>query len=425
MIAPGFYKVNYRVLRLRELIRLRGWRGGFSGYLVTRFKRPDGASWMPGLWSDSECRPEELSQQCWVAMKPHRPKFEQLGYTECGFAKGTKSLNPAIRDSGAIRYLDPTRRYLGLLLYGRVRLRSTGAERGHVTIAFTASFQKGSFSCTNNKKAFDPPSENEVVRIDSCDVTFIHQRFQHLLAQRKETPRGFPDQESLRQWFDARQTATFEERVRRRLFLPMTEQEVAEAKASLAQAASGIFPPARKNSRVLFWLVFIVLVLGLQFIRSHPSRTRHNLIEYHGVNFKMRKPYLTYEDYKDDPDNLDTNELDGIDHVMTSAKIPSSFKDRASFIRAVFDLKFPGYGARSFGEGAQADDGSVIDAESIEIPQRDKERCFVVRAYRGEWNLLDDFVYGTATTTIQRVKLEKQILRYYDGKDNLLREKHL
>jgi hypothetical protein len=61
----------------------------------------------------------------------------------------------------------------------------------------------------------------------------------------------------------------------------------------------------------------------------------------------------------------------------------------------------------------------------VEIPQRDKDRFIVVRKTEGPLKLVDDFVIGTATNAIQRVKLEKQTLRYYDDKDHLVREKPL
>jgi hypothetical protein len=425
VFAPGYYKTNYRSLRFRELARMHGLRRAFSNYLITRFKRADGSGWMPGLWGESECSCEDLSEECRQAMKLHRSGFERLGFTECGFQKITKGLNPMVRDTGGIKYLDPSRRFFGQLHYHRVRVASTGADLIKIVIAFTAAFERGTLSCTNNKMSFDPLPENQVVRIDSYDVIFIHQQFQNLLEKNRETPREFPDHESLRQWFDARQIAAFEERVHRRIFIQMTEQEVAEAKARMAQADRGIFPAIPRRFRLAFWPVLIVLVVGLQFIRSRRGRTGEDTIEYRGEHFKMRKAYLTYEDYKDDPDNLDTNELNRIELAMTSAKIPSSFKDRNSMIKLIFDLEFPGYGVGGIGESAATDDGSVIEAESVEIPQRFKDRCVVVRQYHGEWNLVDDFVYGTATNTIRRVKLEKQTLRYYDQNGNLLREKHL
>jgi hypothetical protein len=423
VFAPGYYKINYRALRFREVVRMRGLQRAFSDYLVTRFKRPDSAGWMPGLWADTECRREDLSDQFWLAMGPHRSHFERLGYTECGFQKITKSLNPTVRDTGVIWYLDPTRHFIGRLFYSRLRGRSTGAELSHVSIAFTAAFERGTLSCTNNRKGFDPLSENQVTRINSCDVTFIHQQFQSHLKQRKETPLEFPDQESLRRWFDARRIAAFEERARRRLYIPMTEQEVAAAKARVAQAASGIFPPPQRKFRLEFWPVVLVLILGLQYIFSHHGAAGGNDMEYRGQHFKMRKAYPTYEDYKDDPNNLDTNELDRIEQVMTSAKIPSSFKDRKELIHTIFDLQFPGYGMSS--ESAQTDDGSVLEVDSVEIPQRDKDRYIVLREFHGAWNLVDDFICGTVTNTIHDVKLQKQTLRYYDDKGKVLREKHL
>jgi hypothetical protein len=425
MFVPGYYKTNYRALRFRELVRMGGLPRAFSSYLVTRFKRPDGGGWMPGLWADAECRREDLSAQFWQATKPHRSNFERLGFTEYGFFKASKNLNPMFRDTGGIRYLDSTRRCFGQLLYNRLRKPSTGVEVNNIIIAFTAGFEQGSLSCTNHLKAFDPPSENEVIRVASYDVNFIHQQFLNHLQQRKETPRVFPNLDSLRQWCDTRQITAFEERARRRLFIPMTEQEVAAAKTRLAQADLGIFPPPRQKFRLGFWPLIIVLIVGLQFIRHRLGRTGDNTLEYHGEHFKMRKAYATYEDYKDDPDNLDTNELDRIERVMTSAEIPSSFKDRKAWVHALFDLKFPGYGLGGIGEPAQTDDGSVIEVESVEIPQRNRDRYLVSREFRGQRSLVDDFVYGTVTNMIRQVKLEKQTLRYYDNEGNILREKHL
>jgi hypothetical protein len=423
MFTPGYYKTNYRALRFRELVRMHGLLPAFSGYLVTRFKRPDSAGWMPSLWADTECRREDLSEEFWLATKVHRLSFERLGYSECGFRKSTNHLNPMAHDNGSITYLDPARRHVGNLSYVRLRIPSTSAEVIHITIAFTAAFEQGYLSCTNSNKRFDPPSENEVIQVDSYDVNFIHQQFQNHLQQRKEVPRAFPDQESLRQSYDARHLAAFEERARRRLYIPMTEQEVVAAKARVAKAASGIFSPPQRKFRLEFLPLIIVLIFGLQFICSHPGQTGDNTIDYRGEHFKMRKVYSTYEDYKDDPNNLDTNELDRIEHAMTSAKIPSSFKDRDTWIKLVFDLRFPGYGMGS--ESVQTDDGSVVEVESVEIPQRNKDRNIVVRESHGGWNLVDDFVFGTGTNKIQRVKLENQTLRYYDDTGNMLREKHL
>ena len=426
MSAPGYYKTNYRALRFRELVRMHGLPGAFKAYLICRFKRADNGGWMPSLWADTECRQEDLSEYIWQATKPHRLNFEQLGFNVCGFLKVTKSLNPMLRDSGGVTYLDPTRRYFGQLLYHRLYIPSSGRELNTVVIAFTAAFEDGCLSCTNAKKAFDPPSDSQVIRLNACDVLFMHQQFLQQLRQRQETPQEFPSLESLRRWFDSRQIKSFEERVQRRLFIPMTWPEVEVAKRRLQEthATSGSPPPVAIR-KLTFWLLLITAIIFLEFIRQ-PHRERTDTLEYQGQHFKMKRAYASYEDYKDDPDNLDTNELGRIEQAVISAKIPPTFKDRKAFIHTlIFDLQFPGYGGGGMGGQSQTDDGSTLDVQSVEIPQRDKERYIVVRESRIGWTFVDDFVATTATNAIARVKLEKQKLLYYNQNGGLVREKQL
>jgi hypothetical protein len=345
MHAPGYYKTNYRGLRFRELIRAYGWPRGFRHYLGTRFMRPAGGGWMPGLWADTECKPEDLSEAFWQAAKLHRENFTRLGFIECSFQKVTKNLNPLVRDSGGITYLDPSRRHLGRLHYHRIYHRALGREVPKVIISFTAVFENGSLTCTNARKLFDPLDDSKVIRLQDCDVAIIYQQFLRHLEESKETPRSFPDLDSLRQWFDARQVKVFEERAQRRLFIPMTDGEVAAAKARLQDKhAANTAPPRRFSPVWILWLAGIGIVFFLQFFH-HRAHGRDDTVKYRGQQFKLRMVYATYEDYKDDPNNLDTNELDRIEQTMASAKIPAAFKNREEFIHfMVFDLEFPGYG---------------------------------------------------------------------------------
>jgi len=223
---------------------------------------------------------------------------------------------------------------------------------------------------------------------------------------------------------------TFEERARRRLFVPMTAQEVEAATARLSSGdRETLSQQPRSKFEFSFWMALIVAIVLLQSIRRHPhgraTYVKANTVVYHGQQFKMRKAYATYEDYKDDPNNLDTNELDQIEQAMVSAKIPASFKTPKEFMRAVFDLRFPGYGLGGIGEAAQTDEGTTLDIESVEIPQRDKDRYIVAREFAGQLTVVDDFISGSSTNAIRHVKLEKQKLYYYDGNNNLIREKQL
>jgi len=81
----------------------------------------------------------------------------------------------------------------------------------------------------------------------------------------------------------------------------------------------------------------------------------------------------------------------------------------------MFELRFPGYGLG----------WRNLNVESVEIPQRDKERCVVARESGVRLIVLDDLIYGTASNAVRHVKLEGNKLRYFDNKGSLVREKQL
>jgi hypothetical protein len=395
----------------------------FTAYLVTRFKRPDHGTWMPGLWGSTECRQEDLSEHIWQGTKPHRADFEKLGFTVCRYSKITRSLNPNLRDSGGIIYLDSSRRFIAHLLYHRLYVPTKGDIRNTIVIAFTAVFEPGCLSYTNNKNRFDPLDREQVIQLDSHNVVFIYEQFVSHIQRRQDRPREFPTLISLRCWFDDRQVSRFEERVRRRLFVPMTEKQVAAAKRRLGAPTSPTNTPRLAIRTPIFWMIFIAIFVVLSFLHE-PLRQGSGTITYQGQQFKMARDYASYEDYKDDPNNLDTNELGRIEQAMTSAKVPNVFKNRKEFLHVlIFDLSFPGYGSGGLGETAKTDDGSILDVETIEIPQRDKSRYLVARESSGHYDLIDDFVAGTATNAITHVKSEARTLRYYDEQGGLVREK--
>lgn len=171
------------------------------------------------------------------------------------------------------------------------------------------------------------------------------------------------------------------------------------------------------------WTVVAFVASILLWPHFSPFKSKDTTIEYQGEHFKMSRAYETYEDYKDDPNNLDTNELGRIEQTMERAKMPGSFDSRKAFFDALFDLRFPGYGVGAVGAKTHTDDASTLMVESVEIPQRAKERIFVVRDFHGQFDLLDDFVFGEATNEIQFVNLRSNKLEYYDGQRNLIRVK--
>jgi hypothetical protein len=440
MFEPGYYKWNHRALRLREMVRWYGWRRGFWAWLKSRFMpAARRGRWMPGLWSENECTPEALSADFWQATKPHRADFEKLGFVQCHLTKPKKSLDPMARDCGGIFYLDPTRCYIGILTYSQYYSPEKNKLFNYIILAFTAMFESRSFSCTNNRLAFDSATGGEVVRMKSYDVTQIYNRFREELKQREDKPRPFADVEAVRQWFDARQIKNFEDHVRRRLFVPMSESEIAAAEAEMQRFGPGrpLPPPRRRRFRLEFMpTAFAVILLAMLFMQWHRhgsvgtggNTIAGDTIDYGGQHFKMRLPYDSYEDYKDDPDNLNTNELGRIEQTMEAVKVPATFKDRDDFDHFMFfELEFPGYGWGGIDASVQTDDGSTLELASADIPQRDKDRVLVVRKEPGgRLNLVDDFIYANdETNSIERVKLEHGQLKYFDENGRLVRKKSI
>jgi hypothetical protein len=432
MFEPGYYKTNHRAIRLREMIRWHGWGRGVQAWIKTRFAPPTRhGTWMPGLWAEQERKPEDLSPEFWQATKPHRADFEKLGFVQCHLGKAGKKHDKlsesSIRDSGAIYYHDPTRSYFGQLLYMRTSAKSQGKETNAIRISFTAAFKQEILSCTNRTFTYDSVQNARVVRIDSYDVPVIYDRFRKELLKRPETPRSFPDLESLRQWSDALKIKSFEERVRRRLFIRMTEPEVAAWWAERQRYPAGRpLPPRRRRFRLEFFpTALVVILLATLMMQRHRQRSDEadDTIEYHGQRFKMRLPYKEYDDYKDDPNNLNTNDLKRIEQTMKSVQIPAAFKGDKEFIYGTTPLRFPGYG-QSVDRG-ETDDGSTLLVISTEIPQAGKERVVVGQGKPGSrWKVVDDFIYaGSDTNDISRVRLEAHHLEYFDTTGHLIRKK--
>jgi hypothetical protein len=234
MSTPGYYKTNSRALSLAGMVRAVGFIRLPLAWLLFRLKPPTSTSWMPALWADLECTKQDLSTQFWQRTQLHRGEFARLGFVEVAVKKLRKILNPMHRDNGGINYLDSSRTHFAQLMYNKVRAPAPiNNDRERITIAFTAVFETGTLSYTNNKSPFDGTPEREIVRVASDDVASMCRNFQAHVARRGEVPRSFPDDDSLRQWFDSNQLRFFEDQVRRGVFVRMTDAEVEAARRKL------------------------------------------------------------------------------------------------------------------------------------------------------------------------------------------------
>jgi len=142
----------------------------------------------------------------------------------------------------------------------------------------------------------------------------------------------------------------------------------------------------KRNPFIIIGVISAV-ALWLGLTRMLPSS-----IDYRGEKIKLTRLYLSYEDYKDDPDNIDPSETARVQRLVSEAPIAPIFKNRAEAVRAVFDIKFPGYGAGGFGDDFRH---SAITGLSVEIPRSGANRYFTFRVNGEAYELIDDFTDST------------------------------
>ena len=139
-----------------------------------------------------------------------------------------------------------------------------------------------------------------------------------------------------------------------------------------------------------FFLVigaFVLLAATWAVVR----RILPSSIDYRGQKIKLTKFYLDYDEYKNDPDNIDPSETERVQRLVSEAPIAHSFASRKDAATAVFEVKFPGYGAGGFGGAIHEADGT-LNGFTVEIPRSDKCRYFIFRKDHGSYTLVDDFI---------------------------------
>lgn len=149
---------------------------------------------------------------------------------------------------------------------------------------------------------------------------------------------------------------------------------------------------------------------------------RSNEIDYRGERIKLTKAYANYDDYKNDPGNIDPSETERVQRLVLGAPIASTFGSLVEASRAIGQIAFPGYGSGGFVEQVQGD-GSVLMGFSVEVPRAGKERCFVLEGRDGVYTLIDDFIYSDTAGLLRRVTRKGNDLVFIsiDGKETLVR----
>lgn len=197
-------------------------------YFHSRLLEPTPVGWMPQTWADLECTEQELPSRFFSSTAAARGSLRDLGFDIVGFKKLRKILYLAQRDHGGINFIDKSHCHFGQILYVRIYARPPiDSYRESVVVAFTARWEKSTLSYTNEAHTgFDSVPEHEVVRVASDDVAYIYKRFVDALGKRKELPIPIASNQELYDWFDSMATVAFNHRVRRGLYVRMSDQEV-------------------------------------------------------------------------------------------------------------------------------------------------------------------------------------------------------
>ncbi len=168
-------------------------------------------------------------------------------------------------------------------------------------------------------------------------------------------------------------------------------------------------------------LISVVVVVAVFATWTIVRRFIPSYIEYRGQRIKLTKYYLSYEDYKDDPENIHPSEIARVQRLVVEAPIASSFSSRKEMVDAAFSIHFPGYGVGGLSDGTKDGENSLIGV-SIEIPSVDKNRYFAFRHANGKYVLIDSFVESNIPP-IMRVKQDGNQLVYstYEGTVRVIR----
>lgn len=86
------------------------------------------------------------------------------------------------------------------------------------------------------------------------------------------------------------------------------------------------------------WLILIVIVVLAAFWCVRNNRT--DIMHYRGETIKLSKSYADFDEYKNDPNNIDPSETTRVQTLVITAPIAHSFASRLEVFKATQDLCF-------------------------------------------------------------------------------------
>lgn len=153
----------------------------------------------------------------------------------------------------------------------------------------------------------------------------------------------------------------------------------------------------------LVHLAVAAILTVATIVRTHAAPPPTTFVQYQGQRFDLCKAYEDFHDYKDDPANLTTTQVQRAESLMRSARFGPRFKTSDDLDAALAALEFPGFGLFYANQlGAHID--PKLEFAYVEIPRRNRNRYLALeRQADGSFLVVADFV-AAADPEITRVK---------------------
>jgi len=167
----------------------------------------------------------------------------------------------------------------------------------------------------------------------------------------------------------------------------------------------------------------VIVVVAWQFLLKPVLRNIKGFdeIAWRGEKFKLKQKYLDYEEYKDDTDQVATNEVERVKQFMLAIKVPKVASSDKDLIRALSEMRFPGFGSSYVGL-VRDEHGTRYILNEYEIPQKQEQRTLLYRVEKdGTCHLVidgvsvdhqNDHMLGNSEVKVEDGKLK----HFYDGK---------
>ena len=95
-------------------------------------------------------------------------------------------------------------------------------------------------------------------------------------------------------------------------------------------------------------LIALVCIIGVYTLRCVvlPRVLPAGTIDYRGKQIRLSKWYFDYDDYKNDPSNVDASELPRVQLLVRSTPVDRTCRSWEAAAASVQDVRFPGYRER-------------------------------------------------------------------------------